>query len=117
MFRHVFHCPQGRCIALTAGAVFSFTAQRSERIACRGGRVLLTQYCVAEDFDLSGGQSLLVQTHGLVVIEAIEASVLVLDSVAGQKYLQQLVEIALAARRRAQVFGRYLQQIFTLRGE
>lgn len=123
MFRHVFQHPQGCAVALVAGAVFSFTARCGEGIVCRGGCVLLTQYGVAEDFELRGGASLRVQTHGLVVVEAIEASGLMLTtaprsgSVAGQEYLQQLVQIALAARRRAQVFGRDFQQFFALRRE
>jgi hypothetical protein len=115
MFRHVFHCPQGRCVALAAGTVFSFTAHRGERIACRGGRVLLTQFGIEDDFDLRPGETIDVRTHGLVVIEAIDASVLLLESVGGQKYLQQTIQVALAARRRAHVFGRHFQQFFALR--
>ena len=114
MFRHVFHCSQGRCIVLAAGAVYSFTARRGERIVCRGGCVLLSQFDVADDFTLCGSDAIAVQTHGLVVIEAVEASVLEVDSVA-QEYLQQLVQIALAAQRRAHVLGRYFQQLFALR--
>lgn len=123
MFRHVFHHAQGCAVALAADAVFALTARRGEGIVCRGGRVLLTQYGVHEDFDLRGGESLRVQTYGLVVVEAIEASVLILTtaprsgSVAGQEYLQQLIQVALAARRRAQVFGRHCQQFLTLRRE
>lgn len=118
MFRHVFHsshCPQGRCIALTRGAVHSFTARRGERIVCRGGRILLSQFDVAEDFDLQRGDTVVIQKHGMVVIEAVEASVLALESVSGEKHLQQLIQIALAAQGRAHMLGRYLQQILALR--
>ena len=114
MFRHVFRNGSARCIVLAAGAVHSFTARRGERIVCRGGCVLLSQFDVTDDFTLCRNTSITVQTHGLVVIEAVEASVLEVDSVA-QEYLQQLVQITLAAQRRAHVLGRHLQQIFTLR--
>lgn len=114
MFRHVFCSAGTRCIALAAGAVFSFTARRGERIVCRGGCVLLSQFDVAEDFTLRRDGSLVVKTHGLVVIEAVQPSVLQLDSVA-QEYLQQLIQIALAAQRRAHVLGRHLQQFLALR--
>ena len=75
MFRHVFHAPQGQRIALAAGAVFSYTAIAGERLRCEGGRVLLSQFNVAEDFDLGRGMEVTIRTHGLVVIEAIEATV------------------------------------------
>lgn len=114
MFRHVFRSGSARCIALSPGAVHSFTARRGERIVCRGGCVLLSQFDVVEDFTLRRGGALVMQTHGLVVIEAIEASVLQLDSVA-QEYLQQLVQIALAAQRRAHMLGRHFQQLLALR--
>lgn len=115
MFRHIFHCPQGRCIALAAGAVFSFTARRGERICCRGGRILLSQFDIAEDFDLGTDDAVVVQKSGRVVIEAVDASVLMLESVFAEKYLQQLVQVALAAQRRAHMLGRHFQQILTLR--
>lgn len=115
MFRHVFRSGSGHCIALAAGTVHSFTARRGERIVCRGGRILLSQFDVAEDFELRRGDALIISKHGMVVLEAIEASVLSLESVAGEKNLQQTIQIALAALRRTQVIGRYFQQIFTLR--
>jgi hypothetical protein len=115
MFRHVFPCPQGRCLALAAGAVFSFTARRGERVHCRGGRILLSQFKVVEDFDLAGGDAVVVQRQGMVVIEAVEASVLMLESGVAEKYLQQLVQVALAAQRRAHMLRRHFQQLLTLR--
>lgn len=115
MFRYVFPCAQGRCLALAAGAVFSFTARRGEHIRCRGGRILLSQFAVAEDFDLGRGDVLVIQKSGLLVIEAVEASVLMLESDVAEKYLQQLVQIALTAQRRAHVLRRHFQQILTLR--
>ena len=115
MFRHVFRSGSDRCIALAAGAVHSFTARRGERIVCRGGRILLSQFDVSDDFELHRGDALIISKHGLVVLETIEASVLSLESVAGEKSLQQAIQIALAAKRRAYMIGRYFQQIFTLR--
>jgi len=115
MFRHVFHSGNSRYIALAAGAVHSFTARRGERIVCRGGCVLLSQFNVNEDFELYRGDALVIRTQGLVVVEAIEASVLSLESVAGEKNLQQAIQVTLAALRRTHVIGRYFQQLFTLR--
>lgn len=115
MFRHVFHSPQGQRIALAPGAVFSYTACAGERLRCEGGRVLLSQFNVDEDFDLGRGKEAEIRTHGLVVIEAIEAAVVCL--VGREKNLQQAVEIALAAQRRAHVIRRYLEQLFALGGK
>jgi hypothetical protein len=115
MFRHVFHCSQGRCVALAANAVFSFTARRGERLRCLGGRVLLSQFNVAKDFDLRAGAELVVETDGLVVIEAVEAAVLV--SVGGEKNLQQLVQITLPLQRWANLLGRHFQQFLALSGK
>ena len=115
MFRHVFRSGSDRCIALTTGAVHSFTARRGERIVCRGGCILLSQFDESEDFELRRGDALVIRKHGLVVLEAIEASVLSIESVAGEKRLQQAIQIALAAKRRAYMIGPYFQQLFTLR--
>lgn len=115
MFRHVFHCRQGRCIALAAGTVFSFTARRGERLRCLGGRVLLSQLNVAEDFDLHAGTEIVVQTNGLVVLEAVQASVL--TSVVGEKNLQQLVQIALPLQRWPDVLRGHLKQLLALGGK
>jgi hypothetical protein len=114
MFRHVFHCSHGRCIALATGTVFSYTARAGERLRCRGGRILLTQFDVDEDFDLGSGAEIVIQKQGLVVIEAIEATVLARDSVAGQKHLQQAVQIALAAQRRTYAVWCHFKQLFAL---
>jgi hypothetical protein len=76
--------------------------------------VLLTQFNVAEDFELHSGSEIIVQKHGLVVLEAVEASVLEV-SVAGQKYLQQTIQVTLPTQSRTHMFGRYLQQLFALR--
>ena len=83
MFRHVFRSGSDRCIALAAGAVHSFTARRGERIVCRGGRILLSQFDVADDFDLSTGTDIVVHKHGLVVVEAIEPSVIAMHDAQG----------------------------------
>lgn len=115
MFRYVFPCAQGRCLALAAGAVFSFTARRGEHIRCRGGRILLSQFDLAEDFDVGSGELLVIHKSGRVVIEAVETSVLMLESGVAEKYLQQLVQVALAAQRRAHMLRRHFQQILTLR--
>ena len=103
-----------RAIGRSALRLLGWQAQGEFPPEARGGCVLLSQFDVADDFTLRRNTSITVQTHGLVVIEAIEASVLEVDSVA-QEYLQQLVQITLAAQRRAHVLGRHLQQIFTLR--
>lgn len=113
MLRHIFHSPQGQRIALAPGAVFSYTARAGERLRCEGGRVLLSQFKVNEDFDLGRGKEIEIRTHGLVVIEAVEATVICL--VGREKNLQQAIQIALAAQRRAHMVGRYFQQLFTLR--
>ena len=115
MFRHVFRSGSDRCIAIAAGAVHSFTARRGERIVCRGGCILLSQFDVSDDFELHRGDALIISKHGLVVLEAIEASVLSLESVAGEENLQQAIQVALAAKRRAYMISRYFQQLFTLR--
>jgi hypothetical protein len=114
MFRHIFHCSHGRCIALAAGTVFSFTARAGEQLHCRGGRVLLTQFNVDEDFDLATGTEIVIQKHGLVVIEAIEASVLALESIAGQEPLQQAIQVALPAQRRTDAVWGHFKQFFAL---
>lgn len=113
MLRHVFSSPLGQRVALAPGAVFSYTARAGERLRCEGGRVLLSQFKVADDFDLGRGGEIEIRTHGLVVIEAIEAAVVCL--VGREKNLQQAVEIALAAQGRAHVFRRYFQQLLALR--
>ena len=115
MLRHVFHSPQGQRIALARGAVFSYTARAGERLRCEGGRVLLSQFKVNEDFDLGRGREVEIRTHGLVVIEAVEATVVSL--IRREKDLQQTVEVALAAQRRAHVIRRYLQQLLALGGK
>ena len=115
MFRHVFHCHQGCRIALAAGAVFSYTALAGERLRCEGGRVLLSQFNVAEDFDLGRGMEVTIRTHGLVVIEAIEATVISL--IGREKNLQQAIKVALAAQRRAHVVRRYFKQVLALGGK
>ena len=115
MFRHVFHCHQGRRIALAPGAVFSYTALAGERLRCEGGRVLLSQFNVAEDFDLGRGMEVTIRTHGLVVIEAIEATVISL--VGREKNLQQAIKVALTAQRRAHVVRRYFKQVLALGGK
>lgn len=114
MFRNIFSSPQGRRIALAPGAVFSYTACAGERLRCEGGRALLSQYNVQEDFDLARGKEVAIRTHGLVVIEAIEASVLTLGSVAGQEYLQKAIQVALPAQRWLDVVWRHFKQRFTL---
>ena len=89
MFRHIFHSGSSRYIALAAGAVHSFTARCGERIVCRGGCVLLSQFNVNEDFELFAGTDVIVHKHGLVVIEAIEASVIaLLDAPTRFRFLQ-----------------------------
>ena len=113
MFSHVFQCSQGRCITLAAGAVSSFTARRGERLRCLGGRVLLSQFNVAEDFELRAGAEIVVRTDGLVVIEAIEASVIA--SVAGEKDLQQLIQVALPLQRGSNLLRRHFKQFLALR--
>lgn len=113
MLRHVFSSSLGQRVALAPGAVFSYTARAGERLRCEGGRVLLSQFKVADDFDLGRDEEIKIRTHGLVVIEAIEAAVVCL--VGREKNLQQAVEIALAAQGRAHVFRRYFQQLLTLR--
>ena len=115
MFRHVFHAPQGQRIALAPAAVFSYTATAGERLRCEGGRVLLSQFNVAEDFDLGRGMEVEIRSHGLVVIEAVEATVVCL--IGREKNLQQAVEVALTAQRRAHMFRRYLKQILALGGK
>ena len=112
MLRHAFHCPQARRVALAAGSVFSYTARAGERLHCEGGRVLLSQFKMAEDFDLGRGMADEIRTHGLVVIEAVEASVVCL--VRREKNLQQAVEVTLTAQGRAHVFRRYFQQLLAL---
>jgi hypothetical protein len=76
MFSHIFQSPQGQRIALAPGAVFSYTARAGERLRCEGGRALLSQFRVDEDFDLGRGMEVTIRTHGLVVIEAIDPAVL-----------------------------------------
>lgn len=76
MFRHVFHSRSGLSIALAAGAVHSYTARPGEHVICHSGRIWLTQFDVTEDFDLRAGMEIEVRTHGLIVLEAVEASVI-----------------------------------------
>lgn len=112
MLRHTFLSPQGQRVALAPGAVFSYTARAGERLRCEGGRILLSQFKVDEDLDLGRGQVIEIRTHGLVVIEAIDAAVICLSG--REKYLQQTIEVALAAQGRTHVFRRYFQQLLAL---
>lgn len=113
MLHHVFFSSLGQRVALAPGAVFSYTARAGERLRCEGGRILLSQFRVEEDFDVGRDEEIKIRTHGLVVIEAIEATVICL--LGREENLQQAIEVTLAAQRRTHVFRRYFQQLLALR--
>ena len=75
----------------------------------------MSQFNVAEDFDLGRGMEVTIRTHGLGVIEAIEATVISL--VGREKNLQQAIKVALTAQRRAHVVRRYFKQVLALGGK
>lgn len=112
MFAHAFHRDRRRCLALTPGTVLSIRGRLGEGVLCQGGRILLSQCNVLEDFDLRSGMRIAIQTPGRIVIEAIEPSVVCL--VVAEKELHQSVQVALSAQGGAHMLGRYFKQILTL---
>jgi hypothetical protein len=72
-------------VRLSKGAVRSHVGQRGHGIAVFEGRVWVTQDNDWRDFVLDAGESLAVERHGRVVVQALsDASLLLLGSADGE---------------------------------